>query len=453
MASVASFYFAMFKRFQAICGGAQQGHANPDSAPANQLYGGFSVQSTQDAQGIFKKLGPQAASYPPLSPGLQPLNPNSNDPLQNPLWQMLNASLVPGATFGASVVVAGQTWPAMPPPPIDEFQIWVDANATSPRLIDAFGDWITAGKIDDSPQDAPYNFASLSTASVAPWPLKNLEFTAVLFVASMPNDSGRRPGDGALPNPPALPVPANFWATSQIALSYPPGVAGQTAGKIANPTLLKPTEEYWVLALIGNAGTTGAGPIINPTYPKVLIQGDAQCFNTFTSPGTSLPPLDNIDPLGTNVAYEQHYTAGLSHDVVGFRFNVDQVFSALAAALTAQVPPAMLGQYPGGGMAARGPSLRQGADHVGRAARPLPARRRGAPAARPQQRPVPADGRPPHRPAQPGAVQPERSRDEEDQVGELHRRPGGGGVERARPGDRAAGRRHPFLVRGPARGL
>ena len=60
MASVASFYFAMFKRFLAICGGAQQGHANPDSAPANQLYGGFSLQSTQDAQGIFKKLGPQA---------------------------------------------------------------------------------------------------------------------------------------------------------------------------------------------------------------------------------------------------------------------------------------------------------------------------------------------------------------------------------------------------------
>ena len=57
MASVASFYFAMFRRFQAICGGAQQGHANPDSAPANQLYGGFSVQSTQDAQGIFGNSG------------------------------------------------------------------------------------------------------------------------------------------------------------------------------------------------------------------------------------------------------------------------------------------------------------------------------------------------------------------------------------------------------------
>ncbi len=321
---------------------------------------------------------------------------------------------------------------------------------SSPRLIDAFGDWITAGKIDDSPQDAPYNFASLSTASVAPWPLKNLEYTAVLFVASMPNDSGRRPGDSALPNPPALPVPAHFWATSQIALSYPPGVAGQTAGKIANPTLLKPTEEYWVLALIGNAGTTGAGPIINPTYPKVLIQGDAQCFNTFTSPGTSLPSLDNIDPLGTNVAYEQHYTAGLSHDVVGFRFNVDQVFSALAAALTAQVPPAMLGNLPPAEWLREGhPCVKvrimsgEQLDHYPPAG--------GAP-----QPPDPTSNpprRPPHRPAQPGAVQPERSRDEEDQVGELHRRPGGRGVERAHPADRAAGRRRPFLVRGPARGV
>ena len=148
MASVTSFYFAMFKRFQAICG-TGSGHLNPDTADANTLYGGFSLESTQDPQGIFKMLGPQATSYPPLAPGLQPLNPNSNDPLQTPLWQMLNASLAPGATFGATVVVAGQTWPAMPPPPIDEFTIWVNANATAPRLIDAFGDWIIAGKTDD----------------------------------------------------------------------------------------------------------------------------------------------------------------------------------------------------------------------------------------------------------------------------------------------------------------
>ena len=141
-------------------------------------------------------------------------------------------------------------------------------------------------------------------------------------------------------------MPANFWATSQIALSYPPGVPGHAAGTIATPATLKPGEEYWVLALVGNASGGGAGAIINPSYPKFLVRGDAQCFNTFTSPGTPLPSLDNIDPAGTNPVYEQFYMAGLRYDVVGFRFNVDAVFSQLAAALTAQVPPAMLGNLP-----------------------------------------------------------------------------------------------------------
>ncbi|HTG22415.1 MAG TPA: hypothetical protein VK681_20395 [Reyranella sp.] len=346
MASVASFYFAMFRRFQAICGPGGSSHVNPDSTQWTYLYGGFSLQSVQDAQGIFGELGPQASHYAPLSPGLSPLKAGSLIPAENPLWAMLNASLVPGATFGATVVVAGQTWPAMPLPPIDEYTIWVDANATAPRLIDAFGDWIIAGKIDDSPQDAPYNFASLSTAVVAPWPLKPQEYTSVLFVASMPNDDGRRHGDLSMPDPPANHVPANFWATSQIALTYPPGVMGQTAGTIANPMFLKPTEEYWVLALIGNASGTGAGTVSNPQYPPCTIVGDAQCFNTFTSPGTSLPSLDNIDPLGSNPTYEQFYMNGYAYDTVGFRFNVDAVFSQLATALTNQVPPAMLGNLP-----------------------------------------------------------------------------------------------------------
>jgi hypothetical protein len=341
MASVASFYFAMFKRFQAICG-TGSGHVNPDTADANTLYGGFSLESTQDPQGIFKMLGPQATSYPPLAPGLQPLNPNSNDPMQTPLWQMLNASLAPGATFGATVVVNGQTWPAMPPPPIDEFTIWVNANATAPRLIDAFGDWITAGKIDDSPKDAPFNFANLGAVSVPHWPTKPQEYTSVLFVCSRAGDDGRRPGDGALPNPPTTPVPANFWATSQIALSFPPGVMGEPPGMIAQPITLAPGAEYWVLALIGNASGDGAGTVINSQNPQFLVQGDAQAFGTFTSPGTSLPSLDNIDPASTNASYEQLSLGAWKYDVVGFRFNVDAVFSQLAMAL-AQLPPAMLG--------------------------------------------------------------------------------------------------------------
>jgi hypothetical protein len=101
-----------------------------------------------------------------------------------------------------------------------------------------------------------------------------------------------------------------------------------------------------VLALIGNASSTGAGAVYNPQNPKLLVQGDAQCFTTFTSPGIPLPSLDNIDPLGSNPVYEQFYLASYAYDTVGFRFNVDLVFSQLATALTNQVPPAMLGNLP-----------------------------------------------------------------------------------------------------------
>src|ERR1700681_2874641 len=92
MAGFTSFYFAIFRKFQAICGGVQQGHVNADSAPWDQLYGGFSLQSTQDPQGIFGQLGMQASHYPPLSANLRPLNPNSLVPADNPLWVMLNTS-------------------------------------------------------------------------------------------------------------------------------------------------------------------------------------------------------------------------------------------------------------------------------------------------------------------------------------------------------------------------
>ena len=242
------------------------------------------------------------------------------------------------------MVVDGQTWPAMPPPPIDEFQIWVDANATSPRLIDAFGDWITAGKIDNSPQDAPYNFASLSTASVAQWPLKNLEYTAVLFVASMPNDSGRRPGDGALPNPPAVPVPAHFWATSQIALSYPPGVAGQ---RRARSPIRSPEARRGILGAGADRQCRDhrRGPDHQPHLSQGPDPGRRAVLQHLHQPRHVAAVARQIDPLGPNVAYEQHYTAGLVHDIVGFRFNVDRC-SRPWRRRSAQVPPAMLGDIP-----------------------------------------------------------------------------------------------------------
>src|SRR5260370_25542173 len=110
MASFTSFYFAIFRKFQAICGFG--GHVNPDSAPWDQLYGGFSLQSTQDPQGIFGQLGPQASHYPPLSSGLFPLNANSEVPAENPLWVMLNTSLAPAPPTPGGV--NAHNWPGTP---------------------------------------------------------------------------------------------------------------------------------------------------------------------------------------------------------------------------------------------------------------------------------------------------------------------------------------------------
>ena len=334
MPGATSFYFAIFRKFQAICGLIGGGHVNPDSAPWDQLYGGFSLQSTQDPQGIFGQLGQQASHYMPLSPGLKPLNPASNDPMQNPLYVMLLNSLV--AAPPTSVVVNGQTWPVMPPPPVGEFTSWLDWNAAPPRLIDAFGDWISNGKTDDAPKNPPISYAAYSQAALAHWPQKVQDQSPILFVASFPGDDGRRHGDHSLPDPAASHVPADFWAQSQIFLT-------DETGHTASPAKLKTSEEYYVVAQLRNAGNIGGGEVNNFNNPKFQVLGDAQCFNTFTSPGTPLPSLDNIDPASTNPTYEALYLAGVSYDVAGFRFNVDAVFSGLKAALVAQVPPAMLG--------------------------------------------------------------------------------------------------------------
>jgi len=108
------------------------------------------------------------------------------------------------------------------------------------------------------------------------WPL--------LFVASMAGDDGRRHGDHAVPDVPIDHVPAAVLASSQIFLTYPTGVPGHTPGTIAFPPSLKPGEEYYVSALIGNAGNWGAGRSFQGVPPHMFVQGDALAFNTFIEP-------------------------------------------------------------------------------------------------------------------------------------------------------------------------
>jgi hypothetical protein len=65
----------------------------------------------------------------------------------------------------------------------------------------------------------------------------------------------------------------------------------------------------------------------------VNVLCDAQCFNTFMSPGVPLPSLGNYDPADPNPTFEQYYVGKKSYEVVAFRLDVSKVFSGLAAAL------------------------------------------------------------------------------------------------------------------------
>jgi hypothetical protein len=347
-----SFYYAIFKKFQSVAGGNSApgfGHVNDDNS--SELDGGFSLLETQDQYGLYHHLGPHATDYTvdantSLQPSMQALNPNSTDPMQNPLFVMLKTSLTPGgAPLNGQyfyVVVNGQKWPVMPPPNYPDGSVtnsdWKEWNASAPLLIDAFESWISNGKIDDAPKNAPINFAALiqAQANLKPFPGLNVNNNwPLLFVASMAGDDGRRHGDHALPDVLLDHVPPNFWATSQVFLT-------DKQGNTQFPASLKPGEEYYVAAIVGNAGNWGAGRKFAGVPPHMFVLGDALAFNTFLSPNFPLPALSNLDPAAANPQYEQYFLAKENYDVVGFRFNVDAVFAGLKAAM-AGFTPAQLG--------------------------------------------------------------------------------------------------------------
>ena len=109
-------------------------------------------------------------------------------------------------------------------------------------------------------------------------------------------------------------------------------------GTIANPPSLKPGEEYYVAAIVGNAGNWGAGRPFQGVPPHMFVLGDALAFNTFMGPNFPLPALSNLDPTSNIAQYEQYFLAKETYDVVGFRFNVDAVFAGLKAAMAGFTP-------------------------------------------------------------------------------------------------------------------
>ena len=337
MPSITSFYHAIFKKLQATAGGGSE-HVDPPT-PA-ELSGGFSLKSTTDANGIKGTLTSAAdifamIGYGDIHQGMSPITPNDFDPTHSPLFMMLSESLK--AMPQDLVSVNGKNWPTMPPPWILPYAIWDEFNpppANNPnRVVAKLGEWIAAGQIDDAPKQAPLEFGALQAASMNLKAFNNIPgpgLQPVLFAASMPNDDGRRHNDGASPAVPLDHVPPHFWNTAQIFLT---DAAGTTL-PLASLGTLKAGAEYYVAAIIGNAGNFGAGRGFSGGK-HLNVTGHGLAFNTHMSPDVLLPPLSNLNPALTTGVYEEYYLAKQHYACVGFRFNVDAVFSGLAAKIQA----------------------------------------------------------------------------------------------------------------------
>jgi hypothetical protein len=333
-----SFYHAIFKKLQAASG-SQSLYLTGDHFADDEsfdLAGGFSLRSTDNKYGIFGQLSHNANTYPQypgLTPGWFPLTPGELDPAKNPLWALLNASL--GAPpLPNTVPVNGQDWPVMPQPDfvnhtIDQYKDWKEFNTAPHRVIDAMADWITAGKLDDTPKSWPLTWTDMIQHPPSPFGFaKTSDAYPILFVSSKFGDDGRRPGDGGVPAVPANHIPDKFWNTSRIYLT-------DENGKTVYPQHLQPGEEYYVAAMIGNAGNMTAGRVAG--NDKILVVAEAQVFNSGFGPATSLPALSNLNPASTYGVYEQYGLGQVRFDVVGFRFNVDAVIAALKQEITAQI--------------------------------------------------------------------------------------------------------------------
>ena len=325
-----SFNYSIFKRLQ---GAYIKGFGSTDSGHFDNTnpMGGFCLLYPNHPNGILNKLG---AGAPTGLAGLSPLAP-TNVPADSPLYNMFAPSFGPPNTIPQNVPVGPNMWPVMPPPEppgsnmaTQDDPFWLEFNnGNPPPLFTAFGNWIMAGKPNDSPQTGPLAQPAFFNTKPPVFPGAK---SGLLFVASFAGDDGRRSGDGASPAVPLSHVPANFWATSQIFLYDDQGQYHD----LSTTPFLDAGAEFYVSAVIGNScGTQSAGRAVLSDAYAIYVTCYAQCFNTFLSPQVSLPSMGNFDPTDTNANYEQYVLANQSYDAVAFRFNVNSVFWNLAMAL------------------------------------------------------------------------------------------------------------------------
>jgi hypothetical protein len=190
-----------------------------------------------------------------------------------------------------------------------------------PPIVTVFGNWITAGKANDIPNGVvnPHGVAIANVPATIASPSSGIS----LFVCSMPNDNGVRPGS----------VPSNYWATSLIYLVNP------NNGNTVTPPTLNPGDEWFLVGVVGNRGSDQTGIYSSGSNTTgVESAGVVMVWSTVFGPGVELPALSNLDVTDINPIYESYNVFGASYDVVGFRLNVQNVYNGIIAALVAQGP-------------------------------------------------------------------------------------------------------------------
>jgi len=288
-----SFYFTLFKKFQAI-----------DHVQSATLHGapggggtGFDLTSPGAPAGVFSFLAG-----------------GDTNPADSPLWAILNSRAMGNAGL-TPVTITGPKAGTYPTMPVGTPQAWQDfqLTPTSNTLLDVFGTWISDGQINDTPTTV------IGTKPAAPIP-GPLDSGVSLFVCSMPGDTGVRPGG----------VPSNYWATSLIFLT------DQNTGATVFPSTLTAASEYNLAAVIGNRGNTDGGIYLESgAGTGIETAAIVMIFGTSVSPGVELPSLSNLDVTATNQIYEQYFLNSAQYDVVGFRLNVQTVYNGIAAAIVA----------------------------------------------------------------------------------------------------------------------
>lgn len=337
-----SFFFAIFKRLQ-VCdpqivyldpmnpstsGGGFDNHFALNRT--DYLAGGFALFHPDDPNGMLGKL--LAVSSTPMGLGGQsPLGrENNNVPITTanvPLYQMLSTCALHSWTAAngppITVPVNNQQWPPMPYG-CSVLQTNPGWTANGHDAVTALSQWIENGQHNDEPQGL-LHYPTLNPVG-GPWPVfPNLpnNNSPLLFVCSVPNDNGVRP----------LSASTQYWNTSLIYLAEEDGTP------VTSPPPLQDGQEYYLLAAIGNSGNVSAGRLPPPNPPAqaaaIYLEGWAMAFGTGFSPAVQLPSLSNLDVTSTAATYEQYFLPKQLYDVVGFLFNVENVFNGLVDSLLA----------------------------------------------------------------------------------------------------------------------